>query len=782
MNQLLAKQNCITENKYLISHSKMVINIAYAITDMIYKDKHWDDELNKEMFMKKIMFCVITHDIGKIKSSFQKMLNNISYDTKKHNLYSWAYLTGRFENLSGTKYQDIRSAVLYHHAFKENGDNVESLYSELTSEELSLFDSFYQDMASYVLDTFNVDLSDTFHFKSDSDVYNYPSNNTDNETIYTLLNKNTYNGETRIKSATKELLRSILIHSDRLVSAADNIKDIDLQQIINNNIEYIRNFIYNRLVKVNSIKRTNPNYGDFGYDRNRLQEQIKAVDYIDSSDNTMLIASAGSGKTLIGVLLFLKNRKKLTWVLPRNIITQSTYISVVKELNKMGETDVKVASFMTGRIENCTDNIDKNMSDDEIIDSVDILITNIDSILNRNIKNNDAHHLINTHSSLMIFDEYHENITNESLFSAFINLIWTRTYLTNTKTLLMSASPFNINEFLDKSCHYKVYDKLPIHNGNMNLIINHSFVNDYDKIKPYDTDAIMIFPTIKSSQIAKKMNSGSILIHSLFTTEDRKDKENDVYRTHDKNSCINDRGVIIGTNIIGTGLDVSAHNMIDFPISPEDTIQRIGRLGRFGEYSEVFYDVYETNERSMCYMVNTIYTESLHKKWISTLKNSAINNKNELYDVYYKFLNDNKTELYNMHMNKLFESNAKLVELKPYSCSYDAKNNKLSSKTGFRGVSTSVWCAVFDDNDTEQLIVVDKNKLKYIEDDCEKNRSYVIAHESKYGSMNRLKYAFGMWQKKHFTIENLCVFATDPNTPVPLFNARYDKEYGLVIK
>lgn len=779
MEKYLAKQNCSSLNKYLDDHTKMVVNIAYAIADRFYTNINWDEtgEFSKETFISHLLFCAVTHDIGKITDNFQKMLNKESDDTKKHNLYSWTYVTARFNDIFGSEYNDIRSAILYHHTIKENNDSVSTLWSEIKNN-LKDFDYFYKSMESYIKDTFNIDLSDEFEFKLEKKIKNLPNNTTNNETIYMTIEKDMSN---RIKSAKMELLRAFLIYADRLVSSGDNSNEINLQKIIDNDKDYIKSIINKKFTEVNSIKLID--IEQCGYDMERLQAQIDAVNFIESHNRTMLTASAGSGKTLIGLLWFLKHNKKITWVMPRNIITSMTYDSVVKELIQLGQTDVKVAAYYTGKFEK-TNFDSSHMTDDEIIDTADILITNIDSILNRNIKNNDSHHMINTYSSYIIFDEYHENMTSkEPLCAAFINLLWTRCYLTKTKTLLMSASPVDINMFFGEECKFEVYNKLPVHNGNMKIVIDYQKLDSIDNLLIDFEDSFTYCPSIRLSQEAKIVNDTATLLHSMFTKEHRLIKEENIMNNHGKHSIVSERNPYIGTNVFGTGLDASSQHAYDLPISPEDTIQRVGRCGRFGEYQEVHYHLYEIDDNGVDYLISDMYSKKLHDKWIETLRTSDIHTKNDLYEVYYKFINDNKSTLMKLYKNKFFDSNKELVKLKPFSNKLCKSENKLTNRDGFRGAGTSIYSSVIDEHGKEQLIVIDSSKLYNVKNNLEYNRNYVLVTKKDfYPNANKLKYAYKIHRLEDFTINNLCMFANDPNTPVPLKDSKYTFELGLIIE
>lgn len=364
--------------------------------------------------------------------------------------------------------------------------------------------------------------------------------------------------------------------------------------MLENNLDYFEN-IYVSLQNVNSIN--NVELCKCGYDINRLKLQQYIIDNIISTNNhNVLGASAGFGKTLTGLLWFLKENKKLIWVVPRNVIADGTYDSIIKELEKIQQTTIKVTLYRSGNVIKSNYN-----ANEEKLEKADILITNIDSLLNRYIKNDMSQYLFNLYASNIIFDEYHDFFCDKPLFANFIRLLWAKTLYTNSKTLFLSATPLKFDCFYDNETKniIKYYDhsNIPIYNGDMIMNIHYSEYNDINDFKIQNKDAFVITNTVKQSQMVFNniCDDNTMLLHSRFTDFDRKNKEDAIYMTHDKFSNINKRNLVIGTNIIGVGLDISANHIYDFVISPESTIQRgCGRGGRFNEKeynNEINYDV-----------------------------------------------------------------------------------------------------------------------------------------------------------------------------------------------
>ena len=230
--------------------------------------------------------------------------------------------------------------------------------------------------------------------------------------------------------------------------------------------------------------------------------------------------------------------------------------------------------------------------------------------------------------------------------------------------------------------------------------------------------------------------ANDILIHSRFPTSRRLEIENKIYEYHGKDSIVAERNNIFGTNIIGVGLDISAMNIYDFVITPENTIQRVcGRGGRFGEKeynNEINYIICNVNnDRSNNLLINEQINDSLHNKWLKILESidGSTVTKDDLYELYYNFYNENKNEANKLWNSFLDESSRNLMSLRPYKTftkSKDDTNNKLSDKQSYRGVGNSIYVVTHMADGTYSMPMI-------------VNRNYICKDEFK-DSKNKEKY------------------------------------------
>lgn len=781
---LIAKTIPNGKNRLLLDHTKMVLNLSvYCATNLIKNVSNLFKE-DKEAFIKCVALSAILHDIGKSTSELQ------NYYTKKsskytedgseqkgmqHNIYSWAF-TGLIKSLKDKPiYADIIShSILYHHVISEENSNItnkfclRNLYED--NDTLNKMKEFYLSMIEYCENTFNIQFTDndkTFidNFEDDVREEQIPS------TYYSTITH--FTPKEWELNAFKNLCRACLIFADRIVSNEND----NTEAFINNDIDYFNQLTNN--VNPKSIQLDDIDWSTIyeNLDTNRLNEQLKAVNAIEEHSNVKLFGNAGIGKTLIGLMWFLKTNKKTLWITPRNIIAQSTYQSLDKELKHMGLTDVNIALYHGGEFKAM------NFSSNDVIKDTDILVTNIDSILNTHLKNNTSVYMYDIYNTNIIFDEYHEFVCEQPLFHMFIRLLMTRLRYTNTKSLLMSATPIDLSMF--GPSNNELYEhNCTIHNGGMNVRINTLPDIDMNDIKD---DSFIITHTVAQTQklYDEIPYQNKEILHSNYTDEDRKLHEDNVNNLHDKHSIVENRNVVVGTNIIGTGLDISAKNIYDYCYSPEATIQRCcGRSGRFGEKeynNQVEYNVILKEDNSSKFFIRNSYDYELYKNWKNILISLDNNNisKLDLYNIYNTFKLDNK-ELYIKYYKECFYSSQN-NNIKPYKASKTKKDNKFiaNNKNSIRNNnSKNVFVtAKMNDNTWSDVLDIDMITLERKETDD----SGIIKLRKQFIKGNqdpRFKYNI-KGRKIWFTLDEVAKLAYTSESPIPLFNFQYCKNKGL---
>lgn len=779
----------------LVEHSIAVINVSvYLFNQIIKKEINFNsickENINK--FYQELILTAALHDIGKCSKKFQEKLNKFELTddgnymlskTKKnsshfipHNVSGWAYLYYYCKNISDI----IKNNILYHHTVDPTFGKM-TVLDIISDEDMvnskDTYDEFYKFMIRYCNDKYGLDCNIDITEAYDDDKI------VDTVQLYRQVKAKSSSFYTMMDNASKYLIiRSIIVFADRFVSAHYN--KIDLMCNDDNSFfeEEISDKIINSSKKwIDNVNELKDEFGNSVYDSERLVEQNRLLEDIGKHSNNIVSASAGFGKTLIGLRWILRNNKKALWVVPRNVIAEGTYRSVCSERDKMGytEDDISIGLLITGQWKHGS------------IDS-DIIITNIDNFLSMMIRNNMAGHLIKEIGCNIIFDEYHEFLCRQELFAGFIEFVYTRCKFTHSKTLLLSATPLRFDEayFNDDDININ-FLKAKAYNGQMKVRIDFLNMTNMNYLSIKEQDSFVICNTVGQSQeLFKRLGKANdILIHSRFPTSRRLEIENKIYEYHGKDSIVAERNNIFGTNIIGVGLDISAMNIYDFVITPENTIQRVcGRGGRFGEKeynNEINYVICNlNNNRSNSHLINELISNSLHTKWLKILESldGSTVTKDDLYELYYNFYNENKNEATKLWSSFLDESSRKLMSLRPYKTftkSKDDTNNKLSDKQSYRGVGNSIYVVTHMADGTHSMpMIVNRN---YICDDefigkafKNKEKYFKDCIESKDN-----KYKLNKKKKIFFDRDEMFRQALNLDTPLLLEYSTYDDIYGL---
>ena len=773
----------------LIDHSKAVTNFAsFVFENTISREVSEKNDAEYDDIKKRIIIAAALHDIGKCSSEVQKCLTNPKSkgyystasedeiepikknETKTHNVLGWGYLKQHMP-----KDDAILSGILNHHVVYDYLCNFSATELNAHIEEngdASSFHEFFDVMSTYVKDTFGYDIE-----------YKESDDNCCVKDVLITYDMAKIGPESFEKNAIFTIIRTILIYADRMVSANAAYND----RFIKNDVDFMR-LILESSISVDNMPADNVNIlkdvdGNYIYDQKRLEDQNLLLDKIKLFNTYIIGASAGYGKTLVGLRWAINSNKKTIWVVPRNVIARGTYRSIMSEIEKMRyETNISVGLLLSGYYEEGNENSD-------------IIVTNIDNFLSPMIKNSEAHNLLNLLTSNVIFDEYHEFLSDAPMFSSFISIVYTRTHFTNSRTIMLSATPLRFDKAFWNDCvgyEFVKFIKPDNFNGEMKVKISFETYQSVKDVECANPDSFIICNTVKQSQQCFESISikNKLLIHSHFSKEDRSITENNIYNYHDKNSDVSKRNPVVGTNIIGVGLDVSAKNIYDFVISPENTIQRgCGRGGRFAEKeynNEINYHVCTLpNDVSTKRLISKIFDQSLHNKWIDLLKeyDGKKITKNDLYSLYYKFYEDNERDVFTLWKNFFKKSCEDLKKLRPFSSRKKTEKDskiKLSTGMGFRGNIENVFVTAkkadgtYSSPITVMKIIVNDNALP---DEYQK-----IALKTRYdylcNKIDNFKYLCKNW----YSLGDLPMsLALNEETPLLLCYSLYDSTYGLIL-
>jgi len=367
-----------------------------------------------------------------------------------------------------------------------------------------------------------------------------------------------------------------------------------------NKMEYIEFF-------KSFAQRENKTFSPYEFQKEVVQSYL-------SHNNFILQAPTGSGKTLATIAPFIycwklwKDNKqevdgfprKLIYSLPLRTLANSLY-QEIKDLvqRNIPELNLKI-TLQTGENPN-----DAFFEGDIIFTTIDQTLSNILSIplsLPNKLANINAGAVL---TSYLIFDEFHLLDPKKSLSTTIIILNKLKKI---TQFCLMTATL--TDNFINKISNYLKCDKIKVGTDDL---ANFSFIKENqrriihtndkelttEKILELhkDSKTIVICNTVGScSQKSKDLSEyliktnkkiKLICLHSRFFQKDRKKREKEIECYFGKKSN-NQNVIMITTQIIEVGLDISCDVMIT-EISPINSfLQRIGRSARWGYESNIF--------------------------------------------------------------------------------------------------------------------------------------------------------------------------------------------------
>lgn len=739
---LLGKGNGIS----LIDHSKLVSRFAVLMAK--------ESGVSNEKLLKVIEYGGLLHDIGKCTTSIQnslsknKKLKKVKYS---HNEIGWSFLSNHF-NIGDTQMLDsILNIVYWHHGIfnKMGQDNAYVIYNTLSEDDKN-------NMMEYLM---SVIPSEYITPKNDSSKLT-PS--------YYSMEDNEY----------KLLGRTCVISADRKVAPFTS-EDCNWYVDDSSIIKSIRSMVDSQeIVDTPSCPFE---------DTQRWDEQVKIA---SNDDNTVAVnAPAGFGKTIIGLLWGFRSNKKIIWVCPRNVITESIYYAILNELQLMG-INKSVQLYYGSKIV-------KSNCDNDPFDS-DIIITNIDNYLSPAANNRYGDRLFLINNASVVFDEYHELMNRDTaLFSLFITLLKTRHRLTNSKTMLLSATPLNIwgeINTIDRKVKIlpEIYNHYNFHHNEkykFNVLPTDKFSLDKN------TNNLVIHNSISEVQKYKGGNWDSLICHGEFESEPKQSKLDFIYKNYGKESIETlDKQNINSTNILQAGLDISLNKLYESCLSPESTTQRIGRINRWGKSKDISeINIFKSNERNESLMKSNLYNKELSDLWFDFLKKSIdgkILNMDDYYCYYNEFNKKYESKVVNHLKSSLIESTQLLTKIYPFKYEEDfigKENIKTAGSNKIRASNNKEIFCIYQKSDStwtepfSQKIYEQGFEKQFKEDVRTADKMKKIMRQIMKSGDERYDFS-ELMNDKYSTIDTIRYAARKSNTPYIVFNEVYDNELGIISK
>lgn len=761
-----------SQGQSLMNHSLAVANLASAMAE-------YAGVSNENYILDKVYTSALLHDVGKSIKYIQKHLvsvydacnsfiisddinDNFSIEKPLHNEVGWAYLSRKIED------RHILNAVYWHHAQRTNNkvnyDNVDKIFSCL-GEEMNEIDNFWNELSKYIPNSIRrgyideeIEVADLF--KKDDECR-------------------------RLNNAEFMFIRGCVISSDRHISSLDK----NIENFVND-INYCKSVVEDMSKANIKGEITIPKE----YELERFLEQKSVVESVGDNKSVIVKAPAGYGKTMIGLLWAKKRNKKIIWICPRNAVVRSVYDSILKEINIL-KIECSVEMYVTGERK------ETNVKDDRKEFDSDIIVTNIDAILSPMVNNRVAGRLFTVYGCDIVLDEFHECVSDAPIFAAFITYMRIRhCLLNNVRTLLLSATPSYLN-FLWELNGVKT---LFLPNENEHYKPQHDFDYKINFIDKFPTKAekgsLLVCNSVKNSQ-DNYYKDYNYIIHHNFTDKDRELKENEIKKAFSKNG----NGVVNGESVsaalvVQAAMDISFRELFDSICSPDSTGQRIGRINRWGtlqQYIPTINFLNSIDNKSEKRTVDMIYDIDLRNKWLDFLKSELqgkeFMNLEFFYKIYNKFYiiyrEDYKKFVKEKYKNGLEE----LIDFKPKKYINIEKKEVKSFGKSLRSPNGSYYYTVEIEGEPNNWVTFEevlsegselkrrsKNNPAFIQGLCfnpSKMKTCLRGIvDSGYSAWNR--YAKGKVNLPR-TLDDWFKKARSPETPLPDFSRKYNKEVGV---
>lgn len=744
-SKLLAKGTGET----LIDHSKLVARFSQKLYAISAK------EINSIM-EEAVKLAALLHDIGKCTNWFQKMVlttdgsesKKKSYIDHRHNEVGWAFLS-KYLDVDDKVLDHVRDAVYWHHGItQELAKHTDSMIvAKLKANDIKNMSAFLVAVCGdkYLLkEPRSLDKTAPLHF-----------------------NREQFNEG---QSDSNLLIRSCIISGDRMASSVP----------IDTNDETIDRMISKAMTRSGDMTVTTDRYAG-----PRFEEQWSIA---KTEGRTKLAkAPAGYGKTVVGLLWASISDRRIIWVCPRNMVAESVYHSIMSDMQAMG-MDISIELFLSGEVK-------KSHKASDVGFTADIIVTNIDSFLFPSIKNAVAERQFLINNCDVVFDEFHEIISENAMFAAFVNTMRCRHRLCNGRTLLLSATPMNMTSLWDSF--------------NEKTIILPKDTTHYSAVhsKPYEVNVVndvslngganlIISNAISTSQNMKSEHQCGVLVHSKFNDARRQTIYDETISEFGKQSERHaNKNNVSATHVLQAALDVSFMNLYESILSPESTLQRIGRCNRWGDNpntSKLFFRFEKLDSERK--VRDIIYDNGLSNAWYDRLK--TIHGKHMTLDEFYMIYNDHYkkegSRILSWIRSKLNDSTIRLQAIFPYQHSnslFELERNIINANSnGLRSNGNQIFFIAKNTNGNGWTDPMSHTIRESIEQDFNEDLDSTRGIERAIEEIDRSgdkRYVYGPIIKRmkkanrRFRIQ-WSKLSRMSNTPYPCFNMVYDEEFGLI--
>lgn len=362
-----------------------------------------------------------------------------------------------------------------------------------------------------------------------------------------------------------------------------------------------------------------------GSERSLRQEE--AAINLSMSDSRVCNGAPGSGKTRIALSAYAKRQepgkaKKLFWICPRidvclNVADELK--SILPKLRIQVHTGEHKYTYCHGQKVNG-------------LGDFDIKITTIDQACNKLLKHGKADEMLEYLNASIVYDEFHEIITDPGFISYFYELIWIKTLQKGRDFTLISGTvaPMHLSIMGDFFENGIVGCKTFNENK-----INYSYKNQPELNKAViesKTGNWIMFQNkvldVQKSYIDHLSGGRSdcLIYHSKLNAVDRQFLFNKITSSFGSKNNTSDYEILHAGPAAKASLNISRQNLISEVSDPETMSQQLGRRDRFAQY-----DIGESIR-----LLGEARLDKNTKIW--KIKDGTLSGNNQAYIAFYHFL------------------------------------------------------------------------------------------------------------------------------------------------
>lgn len=378
---------------------------------------------------------------------------------------------------------------------------------------------------------------------------------------------------------------------------------------------------------------------------NELTEVQKGLLRADSDKNILIVSSTGSGKTEASHSQIIKWGNKAMFVQPMKTLASSIF----ERLNNYH----KILNLKEWTEQHSSVEDDKFLQNDYCVTTIDQILGGYLGIGRQALIKGK-----NVLLSNFVFDEIQLLQPDKTLLTT-INMLDDINRIGNKFIIMTATMPSYLIEFLSDRYDMEVIISTE-EQKDRKVTIGYKANIDYEIINNTNEKQIIICNTQKQQEEVYdniQDKSRCIILNSKLLAKDRKHIENNVQTYFGKHSKDNDK-ILISTQVLEAGMDISANILYSVTTSVDSLIQRAGRCTRWGgngrvvvfEMEDNIYDkeIVDKTRQTVIDMGGEAFTWKIQKQMINKVLNGfykdVVNEKN---------IRKNKRSMKNGNRNQL---------------------------------------------------------------------------------------------------------------------------------